>query len=56
MCCLDVKRIDGMFRVCRDGQKENRNITTRVTAYRESFHAHYLVFKATVQKLLHLRH
>lgn len=29
--------------------------TLRVTVYRESFHAHYLVYKATVQKLC-LRH
>lgn len=37
-----------MFQVCKDGS-ENRN-TNRFTAYRGSFHAHYLVNKATVQK------
>lgn len=30
--------------------------TLNVTVYMEGFHAHYLVYKAHVQKLLHLRH
>jgi len=36
-----------MFQVCKDGVKTE---TRTDTAYRGSFHAHYLVNKATVQK------
>lgn len=49
MCWLDVKLTNGTFQVCGDGL--NANIDT-VTAYRECFHAHYLVSEAAVQKLL----
>lgn len=48
MCWLDVKGIYGMFQVSSDGQNESFQ-------YISSFHAHVLVYEASVQKLLRLR-
>lgn len=48
MCWLDVKGIYGMFQVSSDGQNESFQ-------YILSFHAHVLVYEASVQKLLRLR-